>query len=166
MNETYVECLVARKKNPLTSIVKYVLYGIAIACLLMGLLGWFVLFILGIIFGLVAYFVTPMFDLEYEYLYLSKEISIDKVMAKEKRKHVMTIDLNKATTIAPSNSHSLDSYVNREHKERDFSSGEEQAKTYTMVYEDKDGIELIKFEPNEEMLAAIKTVFPRKIVEY
>jgi len=166
MNDIYVECLVSRKKNPIAPVLKYVVYGLAIACAAWAFLGWIVLFVPAIVLAGVGYYVLPMMDVEYEYLYLEKEISIDKVISKERRKHAETIDLNKAELIAPSNSHELDSYKARQHKDKDYSSAEENAKTYTICVDTSNGLELIKFEPNEEIIKAIKTVFPRKIKEY
>ena len=165
MNETYVECLVAHKKNTLFSVLKYLLYGLAILCAIVGFLGALPLFILAIVLGVAGYYVAPLADVEYEYLYLDKEISIDKVIAKQRRKRAMGVELSKVEIIAPSNSHALDSYRNRTHTDKDFSSGYEEAKTYTMVYLDKEQVVLIKFEPNAELLKAIKMVFPRKISE-
>lgn len=166
MNETYVECLVACKKNSLASVFKFVLYGLAIACALWAFLGWVIMFIPAIAIALVAYYVMPGFDLEYEYLYLDKEVSIDKVTAKQRRKHVLTMDCNKVEKIAPLGSHELDQYNSREHVEKDFTSGMPDAKVYVFVYLDKEKINLIKLEPNQEMINAIKMVFPRKISEY
>lgn len=166
MNETYVECLIKRKSNPLAPILKYLLYGLAIICAGLSFIGLSILFVPAVIIAVVAYFVLPMLDLEYEYLYLDKEISIDKVMGKEKRKHVATINLNNVETIAPANSHALDSYKSRPHTDKDFSSREEYARTYIIPCEDQGGLVLYKLEMNEEMIKAIKTVFPRKIVEY
>lgn len=166
MNDIYVECLVSRKKSPMASVLKYLLYGVAVACAAWGLLGWGIMLIPAIIFAVAAYFILPMMDIEYEYLYLEKEISIDKVISKERRKHVETIDLNKAEIIAPTNSHELDSYRSRPHTDKDYSSGEADAKSYTICTDGSNGPVLIKLELNEEMIKAIKTVFPRKIKEY
>lgn len=165
MNDTYVECLVPHKPNPLLGVVKYVLYALAILSFLMSY-GNLLFLGVSIVLVLVAFLVVPRLDVEYEYLYLSKEISIDKIMSKEKRKHVMTIDLNKAEMMAVSNSHSLDSYKNRDHVAKDFTSGIADAKTYTIVYEDTDKLMLVVIEPNEELIKAVKTVFPRKVIEY
>lgn len=166
MNDTYVECLVSCKQNPLTGVAKFILYGLAIACFIWMMLGWGIMIIPTLIFTGVAYFVMPMFDIEYEYLYLEKELSIDKVISKERRKNVATIDLNKVEKIAPANSHELDSAKARPHKDIDYTSKYEDAKVYIALYESGNGLELIHFEPNEEMLKAIKMVFPRKVVEY
>ena len=166
MNETYVECLVERKKSALFSVVKYVLYGFAIACVLWAFLGAIAMFLVAIVFAGAAYIIVPTFDIEYEYLYLDREISIDKVTAKSRRKRVMNIDLNKMEMFAPSTSHEFDSYNNRQHVDKDFSSGREDVKTYTIAYADNEQFTLVKFEPSEELIKAVKTVFPRKVIEY
>lgn len=167
MNDTYVEVMVARKKSPLVDIGRVLLYGLAVACFLITLLAG-ALFLIGtIIFGALAYFVVPMFDIEYEYLYIDKEISIDKIMAKEKRKKVYTVDLNKMEIMAPERSHELDSYKARNLKVHDFTSNLPDAKVYSIVYAaGTEGTVLVNIEPNEEMLRAIKNVFPRKVLEY
>ena len=165
MNDTYVEVMVARKKNPLLGVARYILYALAIICFIMSFGSG--LFLIGtVVFAAVAYFFLPRLDIEYEYLYLDKEISIDKIMSKEKRKHVYTVDLNKMEIIAPANSHELDSHKARGAKVYDFTSGCEDARVYSIVYASGgEGVVLVNFEPNEEMLRAIRTVFPRKVLE-
>ena len=166
MNDTYVEVMVAKKKNPLLPVARVGLYGLAVACFLMSFVGGGVFLVGTIAFALVAYFVLPNFDLEYEYLYLDKEISIDKIMSREKRKHAYTVDLNRMDFMARSTSHELDSYRARNLKVLDYTSGMEDAVVYTIVYEaEGEGCVLVNIEPNEEMLGAIRTVFPRKVIE-
>ena len=167
MNDTYVEVMVDRKTSPLLGAARIILYALAIVCFMMAIVGSGVFFVGAIAFAVVAYFVLPNFDLEYEYLYIDKEISIDKIMAKEKRKHVMTVDLNKMEVIAPVKSHELDQYKARGLKTYDFTSGNEDARVYTVVYENGGaGTVLVNIEPNEEMLRAIKNVFPRKVLDF
>ena len=113
MNDTYVECMVARKSSPLKGILKYVIYILAVISGLLTLTGYIIFIVPLIAFGLLAYFVVPGFDLEYEYLYLDREISIDKIMSKQKRKKVRTLELNKMEKMCPINSHELDSYKGR-----------------------------------------------------
>lgn len=166
MNETYVECLVNHKKSAVADIVKYALIAVTVVFILSAFLITPAFLLIGIVFGVVSYFIIPVFDYEYEYLYLDKEISIDKVIAKQKRKRVIEIDLNKAEIIAPSGSHSLDSYRNRQHIVKDFTSGMEGAKVFTIAYADNNQFVLANIEPNEEMIKAVKMVFPRKVMEY
>ena len=166
MNDTYVEVMVARKKNPLVGIGRIVCYVLSVLFFLLGIVGSAFMIVIAAAFAAVAYFVFPRLDIEYEYLYIDREISIDKIMSKEKRKNVYTVDLNKMEFIAPVNSHELDSYKARNLKVYDFTSLEEGAKVYSIVYETgREGTVLVNFEPNEEMLRAIRNVFPRKVLE-
>ena len=166
MNDTYVEVMVARKKNPLLVPLKIILYILTVAFVLMGL-GNGLYFIGAALFGALAYFYIPTLDLEYEYLFVEREISIDKIMSKQKRKNVYTVDLNKVEIMAPVTSHELDRYKSGGLKSYDFSSGNEDAKVYSIVYETgMEGTVLVNIEPNGEMLRALKNVLPRKLVEY
>ena len=166
MNDTYVEVLVPRKKNPLVGIGRILMYVLAVVCLfLMFAKG---VFFVGVIaFAGLAYFVFPRLDIEYEYLYLDRELSIDKIMSKEKRAKVMDIDLEKMEIMARSTSHELDHHRSRGLKELDYTSGEEGAEVYTIVYESgREGTVLVNIEPGEEMLRAIKNAYPRKVLDY
>lgn len=165
MNETYVECMVARKKSPLAPVLKVVVWAIVVLLFLIGM-AKFIFFILAIAAGIVAYLFLPQLDIEYEYLYLDREITIDKVIAKQKRKRVRTIELNKMEIFAPYSSHELDSYKSRNVKTADYSSNFPDAKPYAIVYHDQNSEEMILLEPNQEMIKAVKMVYPRKVVEY
>ena len=165
MNESYVECMVAKKGSPLLGVLKYLIYLLT-GVSLVAAVSWNFIFIVPlVIFGLLVYFVVPNFDLEYEYLYLDREISIDKIMSKQKRKKIRTIDRSKMEFICPINSHQLDSYKARKVKVSDYSSRQPDAKVWVLVYKDQSTEELIGLEPNEELLKAIKNLYPRKVVE-
>lgn len=166
MNDTYVEVMVARKKNPMLGVGRILMFVLAAICLLIGLFANMIFLLGAVLFGVIAYVVLPRFDIEYEYLYLDKEITVDKIMSKEKRKRVYTVDLNRMEFMARKNSHELDSYKARNLKSYDFTSAEEGAKVYTIVYASADeGTVLVDIEPNEEMLQAIRNVFPRKVID-
>lgn len=166
MSDSYVECMVKRKANPLNPLIKGAIYALTATCAILALMGIPIMFIPTIGLGLLIYFWMPNLDLEFEYLYLDKEITIDKVMNKQKRKRALVLDLNKMEFIAPESSHELDSYKNRNPKIKDFSSKDPEVKKQILVYNADGGTELICFEPNAEMIKAIKNVFPRKIREF
>ena len=59
----------------------------------------------GVVLWLIYHnFILPLTDIEYEYSYCDKEISVDKIMGKEKRKNLATYQLEKMELLAPSNS--------------------------------------------------------------
>ena len=165
MNDSYVECMVARKSSPIMGVLKYMIYILTGVSVIGVVAGYYIFIVTLLIFGLLTYFVVPGFELEYEYLYLDREITIDKIMSKQKRKKVRAIELGKMEYLCPMNSHQLDQYKARNVKKSDFSSGDPNAKVWVIIYKDQSSEELIAFEPNEEMLKAVKNVYPRKVVE-
>lgn len=161
MNETYVEWLVKRKTPAYMTFLKILFTVLAVFFILIGLLLLPAL-LLGIACGVAAYFITLNADLEYEYLYVDKELTIDKIMAKSRRKRAAVFSLDKMEIIAPVKSWHLDNYKNRSGKAIDYSSGEEKQpdKRFVFYY---DGQKKIIFEPNEEMIKAMQLVAPRKV---
>ena len=158
--ETYVECMVKKKANGLMSALKVLLIGITVITGLLGFMGLIVFLIIAVVAGVGAYFVSLNANLEYEYLYVDKQLTVDKIMAR--RKKVETFDLERMEILAPIKSWHLDDYKNRQLKVVDYSSGVEQQPDirYSMIY---NGEKRVIFEPNAEMVAAIKSIAPRKV---
>lgn len=121
-----------------------------------------VFFIAVIALGVLDYFIFQWTDIEYEYLYLDKEISVDKIMAKTRRKKLLTIDVNKVEIIAPEKSHQLDSYRNRQTKVTDLSAGHDlpDQKLYWVFYE---GNQKFLMNLTEDFAKTIKGIAPRKV---
>lgn len=161
MNETYVEWLVKRKTPAYMTLLKILTIMLTVCFVL---LGFFLLpaMIIAVLTGVAAYFVYLNSDVEYEYLYVDKELTVDKVMAKSRRKRVATYDLGKIEILAPIKSWHLDNYKNRTDKTVDYSSGEEKQpdRRFAFFY---DGRQRVLIEPNEEMIKAMQTVAPRKV---
>ena len=163
--ETYVECMVKKKANGLMSALKVLLIGITVITGLLGFMGLIVFLIIAVVAGVGAYFVSLNANLEYEYLYVDKQLTVDKIMARTRRKKVETFDLERMEILAPIKSWHLDDYKNRQLKVVDYSSGVEQQPDirYSMIY---NGEKRVIFEPNAEMVAAIKSIAPRKVFTY
>lgn len=162
MSESYVECLVKAKSKTMLKLLKYLLVGLTAVFVLLMLMGAVVAILAGAVTGVGAYFLSLYSDLEYEYLYLDKELVIDKIMAKSKRKRVATYQVDRMEIMAPVHSYRLDNYKNRQVKVRDYSIGEELKPDlrYAVYYE---GGEKLILSPSEEMIKAIRNVAPRKV---
>lgn len=161
MSDTYVECLVKAKQPGWARFLKTFLIVLTV---LFGIimLVFTAAMIVALITGVAAYFVNLYTDLEYEYLYLDKELVVDKVLAKSKRKRVATYSVDRMEILAPVRSYHLDNYKNRNVKEKDYSIGEECQPDlrYAMYYE---GGERIILSPSPELVKALKNVAPRKV---
>lgn len=162
MSDAYVECLVKAKTSMAATLLKILLIAVTAVCILGMLIGITLAIIPAILAGAGAYFVNMFTDLEYEYLYIDKELVVDKVMAKSRRKRVASYNLDKVEILAPVRSYHLDNYKNRTAKVKDYSIGEELKPDlrYVMFYE---GGEKIILSPSPELIKLMKNVAPRKV---
>ena len=128
--------MVKKKANGLMSALKVLLIGITVITGLLGFMGLIVFLIIAVVAGVGAYFVSLNANLEYEYLYVDKQLTVDKIMARTRRKKVETFDLERMEILAPIKSWHLDDYKNRQLKVVDYSSGVEQQPDirYSMIY--------------------------------
>ncbi|MCR4901566.1 MAG: DUF6106 family protein [Butyrivibrio sp.] len=164
MNDNnYVECLVSRKPSVLMKFLKILTIMLAVAFFFLGMMS-IAFFIIFIAMCVAAYFVFQNASIEYEYLYCDREISIDRIYNKSRRKNAGKFETDKMEILAPARSYHLDEYKNKQsYKVLDYSSGikdQQPDPTYVMYY---DGREKIVFEPNAEFVAAVKNVAPRKV---
>lgn len=163
MNESYKELLVKKERGTKEALIRVACVIPAVLALLLTLLtGNGFLLIAALVLGGLDYFIFQWTDIEYEYLYLDKEISVDKIMAKTRRKKVTTIDVGKIEIMAPEKSHQLDSYRRRETKVTDLSAGHDlpEQKLYWIFYEGNKKF-LMNF--SEDFARTIKGIAPRKV---
>ncbi len=164
-DNNYVECLVPSKASPAMVFLKFL-------CLILAVVFFISSFLLGTgIIGLILciaagfgyHFASLNANIEFEYQYCDREISVDKVLNKSSRKHVGNYTVEHIEAMAPSNSYHLDEYKNRTLKVVDYSARVKNPQpdpTYTIIY---DGKEKIIFEPSKEFVDAVKAVAPRKV---
>lgn len=163
MNETYVEWMVKRKPNLIMKFLKILTMLITVFLVVLGMMNIYFL-IAGALFAGLTYFIGLNTDIEYEYLYVDRQLSIDKVLNRSRRKKIVSYELERMEILAPIYSYHLDSYKNRTAEVKDYSSGviNQPDSRYIMFY---DGTKKLIFEPNSDMVKAIKTVAPRKVFE-
>ena len=163
MSDAYIECLVKGRPNTLAKALR-VLFIVLLAATVVAMFitGWFVLLIVVIAFGVGIYVSSQYTDVEYEYLYIDKELVIDKIYNQAKRKRVATYDFDKVLVIAPIGSYHLDNFGKLSDKPKDYSIGieEQPDKRFVIFYEGK---EQILISPNEELVKIMKNAAPRKV---
>jgi hypothetical protein len=72
--------------------------------------------------------------------------------------------MDEVVIIAPAGDRSVYNYENDSKcKVRDLTSGDPEAKVYTMVAKGEKGMELVKFEPDEEILGEICKKYAQKV---
>ena len=162
-DETFVECMVSRKPSVLMRFLYFLFLLMTIFFCMIGIVPNFMYFLLlALGTGFLCWFIRRRINIEYEYSYCSKELSIDKIFDKSSRKSVCTFDIDKMEIFAPVNSYHLDDYRKRSVKESDYSSSisSQPEKRYAMYY---NGDSKIILEPNEELVKALKNAAPRKV---
>ena len=162
-NDIYAEWLVKRKKSPLT-------VPFYIGIVLLFLIGFYVSVISP--FGFVAllaaaaaaYFGSARLHVEYEYVFVTNELAIDRILSQRTRKRMKKLDIQKIEKMASMKSHEFD-YIkgNNQVKVVDFSSGKADANTYGIAYSDENGKFVYVIEPNDNLLKCMKSAAPRKV---
>lgn len=163
MNESYKELLVKKERDMKQTLLRVACVIPTVVCAAFTLLmGQIVMFIFLIVCGVLDYFVFQWTDIEYEYLYVDREISIDKILAKTRRKKIATIETDKIEIMAPEKSHQLDSYRNREVKTADYSAGKDlpDQKLYVIYSE---GSKKYLLNLTEDFAKTVMNIIPRKV---
>lgn len=164
MNELYYEHLIKKIPSAKDKLIKYGLIVLTALFLLAGLLIYPVFLIAGLVMIGVCYFVLPMTDLEYEYIYVDGDIDIDAVMGKSKRKRKKSFSVKDMELMAPVNSHRMDYYNNNAKMQVcDFSSNNPENRCFAVVVHTDAGAQKILFEPNEEIIDAMRMRAPGKV---
>lgn len=169
MNDTYYEKIVKCKTGSLALLLRFIAVFITVIVMYLGTL---VLGLSGIIGGILFIWIdTVIFkntDIEYEYLYIGGELSIDAIYGRKKRKKCRRLDMRKIEVLAPINSDKIkDCKGNRKIKIADYSSGTAEGVKYAFIIPEGEGyVYEVIFEPTEEMVNAIKFVAPGKVFMY
>lgn len=163
MNETYAEHLIKRKTPGYAYIVTGILSAVTAVAVFLALTTG----VLAVIFMFAAGFLTYLSyrntHVEYEYLFVSGQLSIDKILGKSKRKKAFECAMDEVQVIAPADSYVLNDYKNIT-KTLDFSSHMEHAKCYALIAQDQGAYTKVVFEPNDKMIKCFRQTSPRKVV--
>ena len=164
MTDMYSELLVKKKTTGKDQAIKILIIALIVLTAAAGLLITPLAWVLTIGLGIAAYFVLPLLDLEYEYVFVNGELDIDRIASKAKRKRMKSFDLAKMEMMAPVNSHRMD-YQNHNTnlKVLDFSSGNPQHKIFAMIIPDDNNVYKVLLEPDRELIDNIARSCPRKV---
>ncbi|MEG2596849.1 MAG: DUF6106 family protein [Oscillospiraceae bacterium] len=167
--DVFVEYMVKRRAT-LKDTVLMILYAlIALAIFIIGFffgtaLGpyAFVGTVIGVaaIFG--AYFLISSMNVEYEYIVTNGEIDVDKIMARRKRKRLVTANARTFEEFGPY--HHVD-HQGKEYSNRVYActSVTDEGSYYAVFNHTKLGKTLLVFSPNDRVLESLKTFIPRQV---
>ncbi|MCT4598570.1 MAG: DUF6106 family protein [Vallitalea sp.] len=167
MGDVFNEQLVGKKNTLKDNLLKVVIIVSALLIIVMTLA---IKFLAGFIFPIAiaailgAVWLIRQLNVEYEYVFTSGELDIDKILNKNKRKRFLTIDIRKIEIMAPIDSKEHERELSNYDKIVDCSSGVKNNNTYAAMIVRNGKKEKLIIEPNEKMLNAFKKYIPRKIV--
>lgn len=102
---------------------------------------------------------------EYEYIYTDGNLDIDVIYSKNGRKHLVTVDAKRCKIICPANDASHKNMLSEKYDKTIMAcAGSPDESTYVLIGPYKDKMWKVYFEPNEQLLTALKKYSPRNTV--
>lgn len=163
MNDTYAEWLVKRKTPAYAIAVKALMIFLCVIGAFLSIITAFG-FILFFAFGAATYFVFQRMNLEYEYVVVNDQITIDKIMGQARRKKAWEGSLETIQIIAPVDSYLIKDYQREGMKTLDFTSHMQGARVYAIIEQKGEVATKILFEPNDKVLECLWQKGPRKVI--
>ena len=169
--DIFVEHIVKHKRNLKDNLIAV---GVILAAIILGA----VLLLLSFGFGLpqiglllvagvfyAAYKIATFTSVEYEYILTNNELDIDKIMARTRRKRIMTIDFKSIELCAPVN----DSEYKHELEDKSITinydfTGQGYNPAYFIICDGEKGRMRVLFEPTEKIIENASKFNPRKVI--
>ena len=163
MNETYVEWLIEKKPSPFDNLIRIGAYALTIILFAAGLFFGVIFLIPAVISAVCCFIFLPRLNVEYEYLYLNRSLSIDIIYSKEKRKNIAVFELDKMEIFAEEGAYVLREYDNTSARVRDFSSRDPRARRFILFIREGEELQKVVLEPDQRITDAIKHLYPSKV---
>lgn len=166
MNEMYAEWLVKRKSPAYTMLLKIVMGILCVIAFFLSVSPAFGIFGVFILFAALGatYFVFRNSEVEFEYLFVTNTLSIDRIYGRSKRKKAWEGSMDGIQIVAPTDTTEARDRETSNMKVLDFSSNVPGVKTYTLISQSGSETTKIIFEPNDKLLHCMKMTAPRKVI--
>lgn len=163
MNENYAEQLIKRRTPGYAYALTGVLGAITAVTVVFAMTTGVLAVILMFLAGFVTYLSFRNTHVEFEYLFVGGELTVDKILGRSKRKKAFECSMEEIQIVAPADSYVLNDYKNAQ-KSLDFSSHMDHAKVYVAVVQKKGEQLRVMLEPGDKMLSCMRQSSPRKVV--
>lgn len=164
MSELYSEILVKKEPSSVDTVKKAAIIGGVLLFVAAGILITPVLWLGAIALGVAAYFIFPKLEVEYEYLVLNKELDVDAIYARKKRKNMGRYNLDSMDLLAPLNSHRMEYYNgNTRLTVKDYTSGRENSNRYAMIVKGDQNTVKVLLELEQDAVENIRRTYPNKV---
>lgn len=169
LEDSYCEWLVARKQTTMTACLKALIVTAGAVILLAGMLfatrTYSLTLLVGVGAAIGAFYLSKSLNIEFEYIFTSGELNVDKVIDQQRRKTVLKVDMTNVELVAKYQSGAMSTYRNNQDlKVTDYSSQKDPENVYALVCTGNETRGIYLFEPNEKMLKMMRNYAPRKII--
>ena len=164
--DIYAEWLIKRK-SPWYKIPYYLLVVVLVLAVIIFMVtspygSW------GIV-GFAAIIVAVMFthrymNIEYEYVFVTSELSVDAIYSQQIRKNKLRVEMSDVESVEATKAEWLkQKQDDKSIVFEDYTSGEKDAESYTIIYTSKGATHILTFEPDEKLLHAMWRCSPSKV---
>ena len=156
MKDLFYEQLVKRKEIASPKFIRIaVIVLIAFLMTICALVFGFISVVVAVVLGVASFFyIFPHSSMEYEYTLSNYDMDIDAIYNRSKRESIMSFDIRKAEMIAPKGSSKLAYF--KPSKTMDFTSGNADARVYSIMINLDKVLYNILIEPDDQMLDNIR----------
>ncbi len=163
MEEQYFEQIVEKQNERNIAFCRIAIVIVVVLLFLPAfLLGISGFILIAIVAGAVGFgFILPRFYVEYEYLYMTGEFSVDRIYNKESRKKAGNWELTNMEVMTRADDIDSLKRLPQPQAVLDFTSGRGDEGVYVIAMKDQKHTQ-IRIEPNEDILKAIRQRFPRQ----
>ena len=161
MDDLSLEYRIERQRRGTDMLIKA---GVIAAALLFVFLAVFMnaLFLLPALGCLVAGIIFfPRLDVEYEYLFVAGELSVDCIYSKKSRRNLVNYSLSDVEFLLPENEAGQSGQGKASYRKLDLSSGREEADRYVLACPYMGNMDYALIEPGEKIIKAIYDRYPK-----
>lgn len=169
-NDTFIEESVYRKTSAAQKAGFMTACVLCALCVLLAFVGLIFMLVPAILFGILIFYLYRNTELDFDYTYVNGSLSFAKVMHKQMRKSLFSIEAGDILAMGPENVSAIARYNNPDQPKLttyDFSAQSEDKKDWVIIYHDqaKNENKRIIFNPSEKLVSAIKRNNPRVVFE-
>lgn len=162
MGDVFKEQIVKRQQTS-KDVAKRI--GLIIGAILIFLIAQALIPAISVIIGTAALFgalfISSFLKAEYEYVFTNGELDIDVIYNRSRRKRAFSCYVNNVEIMAHLEDTTHMGEFHRAQETRDYSSGVVGPDTYAFLINHGGKYLKVIIEPNEKMMAALKTAVPR-----
>lgn len=165
-DDTFVEELIVRKKTLVNMLLQVLIVVAAVVlCVAFWLFIPFINSVLMVITIFAAYLGIKFQGVEYEYCFTNGDLDIDKIMAKRKRKTLLSINHREIKVMCPYTSeYESETKEYKVSEVIDVSSSKNAAGRWFFIYEKKEGgYGFVVFQPSKRLREAMRKYMRSRI---